>query len=178
MKIFQYPLVIFLMTRLNLRNRFYFLTSVIHERKKLLKDREFAQIVKEQWKHYEEEHDFNLHAYAILPDHYHALVELKGEKDISQVLYSVNSYSSKLINERLEGEEYRKIWQGDAYDVVIRSEKMYFQKLAYILFNPWRDGLIEDPFSEYQFSNLEEWFETEGKEFLEDLFSKYKRWSE
>lgn len=178
MKIFEWPLVIFLMTRLNLQKRTYFLTSATHERKELLKNKEFARIVQEQWKHYEEEHNFELHAYAIIPDHYHVLVELKGEEDISQVLYSVNSYSAKLINEQLEGQEYRKIWQGETYDEVIRSEKMYFQKLAYILFNPWRAGLIDDPYSEYQFSNLEEWVEVEGKEFLEDLFSKYKRWSE
>ncbi len=54
------------------------------------------------------------------------LGELKGKKDISQVLYAVNSYSAKLINEKLKGQEYHNIWQGNIYDEVIRSEKMYF----------------------------------------------------
>jgi len=166
------------MTRINLQNRIYFLTSVTYERKKFFTSEGLAKIVKDQWKHYEEEFNFDLQAFAILPDHYHVLIELGDEEDISEILYAVNSYSAKLINEKLEGEEYEKIWRGNIYDEVIRSKKMYFQKLAYVLFNPWRAGLVDGPFIEYRFSNLDEWVESRGKDFVEDLFSKFRRWGE
>ena len=166
------------MTRLNLNNRIYFLTSVTYERKNLFQDPELAQIVEDQWKHYEETYDFKLHAYAILPDHYHAIIELSGDKDISQVLYAVNSYSAKLINEGINQDKARKIWQGEAFDEVIKSEDMYHEKLAYILLNPWREGLVDDPFGDYSYGNLSDIKKREGREFLEDLFSRYSRWSE
>ena len=55
---------------------------------------------------------------------------------------------------------------------------MYWQKVAYTLFNPWRAGMVSDPLEPYPFSDIAVWIEREGEEFLLDLFSRYKRWAE
>ena len=55
---------------------------------------------------------------------------------------------------------------------------MYWQKVAYTLFNPWRAGMVQDPFELYSFSNLAEWYDREGEEFIVALFARYKRWFE
>jgi len=55
---------------------------------------------------------------------------------------------------------------------------MYWQKVAYTLFNAWREGLVSDPLEPYPFSDLAEWLEREGQEFLLDMFSRYRRWFE
>ncbi|MBS3737290.1 transposase [Candidatus Bipolaricaulota bacterium] len=166
------------MTRINLEDQTYFVTGTTHRRRELFSDTELARIVVDQWQHYQKPHDFDLQAYAVMPDHYHVLLQINGDHNLSRILYAVHSYSSKLINERLDGEDREKIWQGDAFDEVIRSEDMYYQKLAYILFNPWRADLVENPYCKYEFCNLGEWKEEEGEEFLEDLYSKYGRWAE
>jgi hypothetical protein len=52
------------------------------------------------------------------------------------------------------------------------------EKVAYTLFNVWREGLVNDPLESYPFSDLAKWLEREGEEFLLDLFSRYRRWFE
>jgi hypothetical protein len=71
-----------------------------------------------------------------------------------------------------------KIFQGGFWDEVIRDEDMYWQKLSYILFNPYRSGLVRDPLDDYVYSNIQELINKEGEELVMDLFSRYKRWSE
>ena len=71
-----------------------------------------------------------------------------------------------------------KIWQGDSWDEVIRNEEMYWQKIAYTLLNPWRAGLVKDPLDKFPFSDIADWVQREGEEFLLELFSRYKRRSE
>ena len=166
------------MERLNLQKRTYFITSVTQERKDFFQNPEFAEILQSQLLYYEENYDFDLIAYAILPDHYHALIKLNEKNRISRILYSIHSYSSKLINESLDRERPGKIWQGNAFDEVIKSENMYYQKLAYILFNPWRENRVNSPLETYEFSNIDEVLEEKGEEYLQDLFRKYKRWNE
>ena len=47
---------------------------------------------------------------------------------------------------------------------------MYWQKVAYTLFNPWRAGEVHDPLEPFEFSNIDEWRTREGDEFLIELF--------
>ena len=156
----------------------YFITSVTHKRKPIFSDSRLAQIVVDQWKHYEKAYALKLDAYCVLFDHYHTVLNIGKTKTISQVLHTVHSYTATLVNNQLGHEKKIKIWEGNPWDVVIRDEEMYWQKIAYTLFNPWRAGEVHDPLEPYKFSNLSEWREREGDEFLIDLFSKYKRWSE
>jgi hypothetical protein len=90
----------------------------------------------------------------------------------------VNSYIATLINRQLGNAIKVQIWEERPWDEVIRSEEMYWQKVAYTLLNPWRAGLVKDPFDDYPYSNLREWLEREGREFLQDLFGRYRHWAE
>jgi putative transposase len=159
-------------------NATYFATSVTFQRKKLFAKPQFAQIIVDQWKHYEHTYEFHLDTYCIMPDHYHIVLNAGEKKTISQILHAVNSYTATLINRQLSHDTKSKIWEGNPWDEVIRDEEMYWQKIAYTLLNPWREGLVSDPLESYPFSDLAEWLEQEGGEFLIDLFSRYRRWSE
>ena len=161
-----------------LRNQYYFITSITHERRRWFAATDFAQIVVDQWKHYEAAYEFHLDAYCVLPDHYHAVLNVGVKKTISQILHAVHSYTATLINTQLGQITKIKVWEGNAWDEVIRSEEMYWQKIAYTLFNPWRAGLVQDPFELFPFSNLAEWYDREGEEFIASLFARYKRWFE
>jgi hypothetical protein len=113
-----------------------------------------------------------------LSDHYHVVLKVGKEKTVSQILHGVNSYTVTLISQQLGRRVKVKVWQGHPGDEVIRDENMYWQKVAYTLFNAWREGLVNDPLEIYPFSDIGEWLEKEGEEFLLDLFSRYKRWYE
>lgn len=159
-------------------NATYFITSATHQRRTWFAKPGFAQIVVDQWKHYETTYEFELHAYCVMPDHYHVVLNVGTKKTISQILHAVNSYVVTLISQQLDRKTKAKVWKGNPWDEVIRDEDMYWQKIAYTLLNPWREGLVSNPLEPYPFSNVAEWIGREGEEFLLDLFSRYKRWSE
>ena len=89
-------------------------------------------------------------------------------------MHAVNSYTSTLINKYFNNTTKVKIWKGDAWDVVIRSEEKYWEKCAYTLFNPWREGMVKKPFDPFPFSNSDKWIKREGKEFMLDLFYRFE----
>ena len=159
-------------------NATYFITSVPGQRKQWFSQPRLAQVVVDQWKHYARAYQFHLDAYTIMPDHYHVVLNVGEKKTISQILQAVNSYTTTRINDLLGHTSKTKIWQGEVRDEVIRNENMYWQKVAYMLFNPWRAKLIHDPMEVVPFSNLGDWLDREGIEFMRDLLSRYKRWAE
>ena len=156
----------------------YFITSVAHRRKRWFANPQLAQIVVDQWRHYEKTFEFRLDAYCVLPDHYHTILNVGRKKTISQILHAINSYMVTLISEHFGHQTKVKVWEGRPWDNVIRDENMYWQKVSYTLFNPWREGLVRNPLDPYPFSNLMEWLEREGEELLLDLLSHYRRWYE
>ena len=156
----------------------YFITSVTHKRKTWFSKPNLAQIVVEQWRHYESAYDFLIHAYCVMPDHYHVVLDVGKIKTISQIVHAVNSYVVTAMSTKLQRDRKIKIWSGEPWDEVIRNEDMYWQKVANVLFNPWRAKLVTEPLETYSFSNIDEWFHDKGEEFLSDLFSRYRRWYE
>jgi len=156
----------------------YFLTCVTYQRQRSLADPALARIVVDQWQHYAGTYGFHLHTYCVMPDHYHTALTVGQDKTIAQILHAVNSYTATLINRQLGHAPKTPVWQGHPWDEVIRDEDMYWQKVAYVLLNPWREGLVGQPIEPYPFSDLSVWLEEKGEEFLQDLFGRYKRWHE
>jgi hypothetical protein len=134
--------------------------------------------VVDQWLHYEKEYQFQLHTYCVMPNHYHAVLCEGSMRNLSQILHAVNSYIVTSLSKQLGGSQKPKIFQGNPWVEVIKDDNMYWQKVAYTLFNPWRDSKVGSPLDLYQFTDIEKWIEAEGVEFMEDLFSQYKRWYE
>ncbi len=79
----------------------------------------------EQWKHYAITFEFQLDAYCVMPEHYHAIVNVGRKKTISQILHAIDSYTATLINQRLGNKTKVKIWQGKPWDEIVRDEEMY-----------------------------------------------------
>ncbi|MBI3913836.1 MAG: transposase [Chloroflexi bacterium] len=156
----------------------YFITCVSDERRKWFVNPRLAQIVVDQWKHYARAYEFTMDAYCVMLDHYHVVLNVGKKKTISQILHAVDSYTATLINETLGNKTKVKIWQGNPWDEMIRNEKMYWQKVAYTLLNPWREGLVKEPIDPYPFSDIDEWRVKMGEEELAELVGKYKRSSE
>jgi hypothetical protein len=107
-----------------------------------------------------------------MADHYHVIVELGLGSSLPQIVHAVNSYSVTAISKHLRLHPKPKIWQGKPWVVGITEEKMFWQKVSYVLLNPWKSGLVSHPLDDYPFSDIREWREREEDEFLLDLFEK------
>jgi putative transposase len=105
----------------------YFITSTTHRQQRWFANPDLAQIVVEQWKHYEKAYEFQLHTYSVLPDHYHMVLDVGTTKTISQILHAVNSYTVTLINRKLGRRTKLRVWEGNPWDEVIRDEDMYWE---------------------------------------------------
>jgi putative transposase len=132
--------------RIDIRGIFYFITVVAKNRRHILI--EDIEIFWASWKGYP------LQAWAIMPDHFHALIETK-DTSISKLVHDFKIRYS--IRYRF-GHGSGQIWQNRFWDHMIRNQNDLNRHLDYIHFNPVKHGLVRDPFI-YPHSSLTRFFE-------------------
>lgn len=92
---------------------------------------------------------YNLFVAVVMPDHAHLiltpLTDIKNQRiyPLHEVMRAMKSYSARRINERLGGSG--RIWQQESFDHVLRSSESLDAKIAYVLANPVRAGLVSVP---------------------------------
>ncbi|WP_372875684.1 transposase [Pseudomonas sp.] len=95
-------------------------------------------------------HPFEIHAWSVLPDHFHCVIELPpGEQDYAhrwrmiKLLFSrevpADEWRSKILLRRRE----RGIWQRRYWEHLIRDEADLRRHLDYVHINPMKHGLVE-----------------------------------
>lgn len=77
---------------------------------------------------------YRLHAWCIMPNHVHVVVEAVPDNDISKIIHSWKSYTAHRANEMLG--LTGAFWQRDAYNHIIRSRKEYHFQIQYTWKNP------------------------------------------
>lgn len=75
-----------------------------------------------------------LHAYVVMPNHVHLLVETIPGQQISQIIGIIKRKSARSINTLLH--RTGAFWQREHYDRLIRSDRHYVYVLNYIHRNP------------------------------------------
>lgn len=129
----------------------YFVTFRVHKSLGgVFEDRSFAAIVEEAlWFGYAER--YFLHAYVIMPDHVHLLVQPVDGWTLAKILQSLKGFTARQINSHLG----RKgaFWQDESFDHLVRNEEDWFDKFDYIHDNPVKAGLVKNP-QDYPFSSL------------------------
>jgi len=99
---------------------------------------------------------YNLYVAVVMPDHVHLILApmtdlLTPMTDLQRrelyplykILGGIKAYSARLINER-RGVR-RALWQEESFDHVLRSSESLDAKIAYVLANPVRAGLVNIP---------------------------------
>jgi len=100
-------------------------------------------------------------AVVVMPDHVHIIFEPIEGYSISRIMKGIKGVSARKIN--LKRKEKRmdsyvnttdrnvcctgSIWQEESYDRIIRDPDELNEKLNYMLNNPVKNGLTEDPWS-------------------------------
>jgi REP element-mobilizing transposase RayT len=102
---------------------------------------------------HDHERRYRLRVAVVMPDHVHLiltpLIDQRRRVVISlvEIMKSIKGASSHAINRRMG--THKIIWQEEAFDRVVRSSENLDAKVAYILENPVRKGLVND-WREYQ----------------------------
>jgi len=132
--------------RFDLREVSYFITVVARDRQELLLDN--IDIYWESWD------GTSLAAWVILPDHFHAILNV-NEKSISEIVHRFKvKYSIRYRYRNGSG----KIWQNRFWDHILRNQDDMNRHIDYIDLNPVKHGLVSDPFL-YDHSSLHKYHE-------------------
>ena len=75
----------------------------------------------------------NLHAYVIMPNHVHLLVEMLNNSSVTDLVGEVKKHSAFEINKRLG--RRGALWQRESFDRIVRSVRHYVKAAQYIVRN-------------------------------------------
>ena len=120
-----------------------------------------AQAVIDAWKHHEGV-AYHLHAWVVMPNHVHVLVEPLAGKPIGEIIAAWKSVSTRRIlaagskpgsatalgrnppacRPSIRVAAKRQLWQPDYWDRYIRNERHYRAVIEYIHQNPVKAGLV------------------------------------
>lgn len=123
---------------------------------------------------------FNLYGAVVMPDHIHLILQpLEKEKhrqdrqdacptscatgrtgfqpvrtffSLAEILHSIKSYSSNQINKVLK--RSGTVWLDENFDRIVRDESELLEKMNYIMHNPVKVGLVDNP-KDYKWLYLE-----------------------
>ncbi|MGH7214234.1 MAG: thiamine phosphate synthase [Tepidisphaeraceae bacterium] len=86
---------------------------------------------------------YRLDAAVVMPDHTHLLLEPAPGYDLARILKGTKGVSARLVN----GQRHVRgqLWQDESFDRIMRDHAEYEEKLLYIINNPAKRGLVNDP---------------------------------
>jgi len=123
-----------------------------------------------------ETNNFKLHAFCLMPNHLHFLIEQCGDESISKLLLKVFTSFSKYIN--LKHKRVGHVFQDKFKSVRIKTNPQLMLISSYIHMNPIKDSLVNKP-EEYKWSSYNDFiFDRKNpivhKQFLIEVFGDTK----
>jgi putative transposase len=112
---------------------------------------------------------FAVHAYCVMPDHFHGLVG--GLKSTSDLLAFIKTLKQKTGYE-YQRKTHRVLWQKKFHEHILRERDNAASIAGYIWMNPVRKGLCTDP-REYPYSGS---FTTDWKRTISPVESWVPDW--
>jgi len=109
----------------------------------LLRSKDAQRILAEGIRHFDGDR-WHVGDFVVMPNHVHALVQVLGDHELENTLYSVKRFSARKINEA-QGRKGR-FWQKEYYDHIVRDRAELHRIRTYIESNPSKAGLGESEF--------------------------------
>jgi putative transposase len=94
--------------------------------------------------HVQQDVPFDLLAWVILPDHFHAIIWSR-EGAISDIVRRIKQKFAGLYRSK-HGQMHGRLWQHRFWDHIIRDVEDLNRHLDYIHINPVKHGIADDPF--------------------------------
>lgn len=86
---------------------------------------------------------YTLIAAIVMPDHVHLLLTPTGGYTISRIMKGIKGTSARELN--LKRGTSGSIWQDESFDRIIRDQNELDEKLNYMMNNPAKRGLTDNP---------------------------------
>lgn len=120
--------------------------------------------------------NFKLHAFCLMPNHFHLLIEQLGDVPISNLMLKTCTSYSKYINKKHK--RIGHVFQDKFKAVLIEDDPQLMWTSAYIHMNPVKDKLVKHP-SEYLWSSYNDYASERNlpiinKELLLGIFGNLK----
>lgn len=159
--------------RISLADALYYITCRCIYSQDIFKEKADYNAYFELLKKYKEQYKFKLYAYALLPSHFHLLLELPDQDaegfkgGISEIMHGLNSSYTKYFNGKYgrKGHLFR-----DRFKTALVEKDPYLLKLtAYIHLNPQKLNLVSSV-KEYPYSSYALYIDQEMplKEFMQE----------
>ena len=121
-------------------NRIYLLTTNTLDRKPVFADFALGRLGVHQFRRAQDLGLANSLAWAVMPDHFHWLIELH-RGSLSELMQKTKSLSTKAVNQAT-GRNVG-LWQRGFHDRALRREEDLVKMARYVVANPLRAGLVE-----------------------------------
>jgi putative transposase len=88
---------------------------------------------------------YTLIAAIVMPDHVHLLLFPLHAFSLAQIMKGIKGVSARKINEMRRNKG--SIWQDESFDRIVRDENELMEKFFYMLNNPVKRELTDDPWN-------------------------------
>ncbi|MEK9152486.1 MAG: transposase, partial [Patescibacteria group bacterium] len=132
----------------------YFVTTTLSERGTLFTDSRLAIACLEALMHAVDKTGTKIFCYVLMPDHFHAVV---NSTVLPKFMNLFKGSSSHAVNIAL-GRKDTTVWQAGYWEMGLRSQQMFIQKLNYTHWNPVKAGIIKRA-EEYPYSSARQFVE-------------------
>ena len=126
--------------RCSVRNQIYHVSSATHGRIPVFNNLRHGRVLVNAMRREHERGDVDSLAFVVMPDHFHWLFALTGNRSLSSCVNTVKSFSTRRINEIFD--RSGPLWQRGFYDRAIRWDEDVVAAARYIIANPIRAGIV------------------------------------
>ena len=126
--------------------RTYLVTAVTAQRRRLFQVTATAELLLRTILDYRSQGRFLLHAFVIMPDHFHALITPAPDVSLEKAMQFIKGGFSFRLKSKLD------VWMRSFNESQILSEEKFMNCVRYIEDNPVRRGLVSTP-EAYPFSS-------------------------
>jgi putative transposase len=120
----------------------YALTTTTYQRRALFVRTANAELLVKVLIHYRDQGRYQLHGFAVMPEHLHVLLTPSADQTIERSAQCIKGGFSHEVRAQYAGE----VWQPGFHEHRIRDEEDFRRQLEYIAANPVRRQLADYPF--------------------------------
>jgi len=119
--------------------RTYLVTAVTAQRRSIFQVTATAKLLEQTIFDYRSQRRFLLHAFVIMPDHFHAVITPAPEVSLEKAMQFIKGGFSFRLKSKLE------VWMRSFNESQIMSEEKFMNCVRYVEENPVRRGLVLAP---------------------------------
>jgi REP element-mobilizing transposase RayT len=163
--------------RVEFENAFYHVTSRGNQRDKIFYDAADRERFLEILSRTKERYGFLLHAYALMDNHYHLLMETP-KANLSQIMQNINTSYTVYVNRKYQRSGH--LLQGRFKGIIVDKDRYLIALSRYIHLNPVRAKLVKRP-ADYPWTSYKAFLDQKAEDSLVDTgdtlsyFSKHRK---